>query len=166
MFADEGLGVHLCKLLEKNYDFYHDIDSVDFVDGGTLALQLSHIIAKYDEMVVIDCIAADDAQVGDIFFFPYESMPKKVNWSGSAHEVEMLQTLQYMELMGDLPKTRILACVPKRIEPLSFELSCEVLLSLNKMEKILIDFLVDKGFICKKIADYEIENLALKSYKI
>ncbi|MCR6570140.1 HyaD/HybD family hydrogenase maturation endopeptidase [Campylobacter insulaenigrae] len=165
MFADEGLGVHLCKLLEKNYSFHHDIDSVDFVDGGTLALQLSYIIAQYDEMVVIDCIAADDAQIGDIFFFPYEAMPKKVNWSGSAHEVEMLQTLQYMELMGDLPKTKILACVPKRIEPLSFNLSNEILPSLNKMEKILINFFIDKGFVCKKIADYKIEELALNSYK-
>ncbi|MBX1886639.1 HyaD/HybD family hydrogenase maturation endopeptidase [Campylobacter peloridis] len=165
MFADEGLGVHLCKLLEKNYKFYHEKDCVDFVDGGTLALQLSYIIAKYDEMVVIDCIAADDAKIGDVFFFPYDAMPKKVNWSGSAHEVEMLQTLQYMELMGDLPKTQILACVPKRIEPLSFELSKEVLNALEKMEKILLDFLEKKGFTYEKIANYNIQELALNSYK-
>lgn len=165
MFADEGLGVHLCKLLEKNYIFSHEKDSINFVDGGTLALQLSYIIAEYDEMVVIDCIEADDAQVGDIFFFPYEAMPKKVNWSGSAHEVEMLQTLQYMELMGDLPKTQILACVPKRIEPLSFKISDEVLKSLEKMEKILLDFLKKKGFTYKKIANFNIQKLALSSYK-
>lgn len=165
MFADEGLGVHLCKLLEKNYKFYHEGDSVDFVDGGTLALQLSYIIANYDEMIVIDCIAADDGNIGDIFFFPYDAMPKKVNWSGSAHEVEMLQTLQYMELMGDLPKTHILACVPKRIEPLSFEISKEVLKSLEKMEKIVLDFLTQKGFIYEKIANYQIQELALNSYK-
>lgn len=165
MFADEGLGVHLCKLLEKNYKFYHESDSVDFIDGGTLALQLSYIIASYDEMVVIDCIAADDAKIGDIFFFPYDAMPKKINWSGSAHEVEMLQTLQYMELMGDLPKTHILACVPKRIEPLSFEISKEVLKSLEKMEKIILDFLAQKGFAYEKIANYQIQELALNSYK-
>lgn len=165
MFADEGLGVHLCKLLEKNYKFYHESDSVDFVDGGTLALQLSYIIANYDEMIVIDCIAADDAKIGDIFFFPYDAMPKKINWSGSAHEVEMLQTLQYMELMGDLPKTHILACVPKRIEPLSFEISKEVLKSLEKMEKIVLDFLTQKDFKYEKIANYQIQELALNSYK-
>ncbi|HEC1784805.1 TPA: HyaD/HybD family hydrogenase maturation endopeptidase, partial [Campylobacter lari] len=165
MFADEGLGVHLCKLLEKKYEFYHNEDSIDFVDGGTLALQLSYIIEKYDEMVVIDCISADDANIGDIFFFPYEAMPKKLNWSGSAHEVEMLQTLQYMELMGDLPKTQILACIPKRIEPLSFNLSNEILIALEKMEKILLDFLVKKGFTYKKITDVNIQELALNSYK-
>lgn len=165
MFADEGLGVHLCKLLKKNYDFFHPSDSVDFVDGGTLALQLSYIITQYDEMIVIDCIDADDAKIGDIFFFPYEAMPKNINWSGSAHEVEMLQTLQYIELLGDLPKTQILACVPKRIIPLSFELSSEILASLEKMETILLDYLSKKGFTYKKKANYNIQELALNSYK-
>ena len=96
VFADEGLGVHLCKQLEKNYKFTSDKHSIDFVDGGTLALQLSYIIAQYDKMIVIDCIDADDAKAGDVFFFPYDAMPKKISWSGSAHEVEMLQTLSYI----------------------------------------------------------------------
>lgn len=138
MFADEGIGVHLCKLLEKNYKFTHSNHSLDFVDGGTLALQLSYIIAEYDKMIVLDCIDADDSKIGDVFFFPYDAMPKKINWSGSAHEVEMLQTLQYMELMGDLPHTQILACVPKRIKPMSFTLSQEIVSAGEIMEKTLL----------------------------
>ena len=138
VFADEGLGVHLCKQLEKNYKFTSDKHSIDFVDGGTLALQLSYIIAQYDKMIVIDCIDADDAKAGDVFFFPYDAMPKKISWSGSAHEVEMLQTLQYMELVGDLPQTQILACVPKRIEQMSFELSKEIV----NASKIMIDTVI------------------------
>ncbi|EJB9754224.1 hydrogenase maturation protease, partial [Campylobacter jejuni] len=58
MFADEGLGVHLCKQLEKNYKFTHSEFTLDFVDGGTLALQLSYIIARYDRLIVLDCIEA------------------------------------------------------------------------------------------------------------
>ena len=136
MFADEGLGVHLCKQLEKNYKFYHSSHTLDFVDGGTLALQLSYIIAKYDVLIVLDCIEADDSKTGEVFFFPYDAMPQKINWSGSAHEVEMLQTLQYMELMGDLPKTHILACIPKRIEEMSFELSNEIGISNEELSLI------------------------------
>lgn len=165
MFADEGLGVHLCKQLQKNYTFSHPSSSIDFVDGGTLALQLSYIIAKYDKMVVIDCIDADDSKIGDVFFFPYEAMPKKISWSGSAHEVEMLQTLQYIELLGDLPQTQILACIPKRIEQMSFELSDEVVKAAEIMTKTLLDFLSKEGFDYKKIADYSLRELALNSYK-
>ncbi len=165
MFADEGLGVHLCKQIQKNYAFSHPSFKLDFLDGGTLALRLSYIIAQYDKMVVIDCIEADDSKVGDVFFFPYEAMPKKISWSGSAHEVEMLQTLQYMELLGDLPQTQILACVPKRIEEMSFELSNELVRASDLMTKTLLDFLQKEGFSYEKIADYSLRELARTSYK-
>lgn len=165
VFADEGLGVHLCKQLEKNYKFTSDKHSIDFVDGGTLALQLSYIIAQYDKMIVIDCIDADDAKAGDVFFFPYDAMPKKISWSGSAHEVEMLQTLQYMELVGDLPQTQILACVPKRIEQMSFELSKEIVNASKIMIDTVIKQLEKEGFSCEKIADFSLQDLANSSYK-
>lgn len=165
MFADEGLGVHLCKQLEKNYKFYHSSHTLDFVDGGTLALQLSYIIAKYDVLIVLDCIEADDSKTGEVFFFPYDAMPQKINWSGSAHEVEMLQTLQYMELMGDLPKTHILACIPKRIEEMSFELSNEIIKATQIMQTTLLNFLSKEGFTYEKIADYSLQELAYESYK-
>ncbi|ARJ56961.1 HyaD/HybD family hydrogenase maturation endopeptidase [Campylobacter cuniculorum] len=166
MFADEGLGVHLCKQIQKNYSFSHPTSSIDFVDGGTLALQLSTIIVQYDKMIVLDCIDADDSKIGDVFFFPYEAMPKKIHWSGSAHEVEMLQTLQYIELLGDLPQTQILACIPKRIEEMSFELSDEIVKAAKIMVKILLDFLSKEGFSYEKIADYSLRELAQNSYKI
>lgn len=166
MFADEGIGVHICNLVAKNYSFSHPKNyELAFVDGGTLAMQLSHIIAEYDEMLVIDCIDADDAKVGDIFFFPYEAMPKSLNYAGSAHEVEMLQTLQYMELSGDLPKTQILAVIPKRIKPMSFTLSSELIKASSKMLEILLNHLEEKGFKAKKIADFDIQELALAAYK-
>ncbi|MEB2816391.1 HyaD/HybD family hydrogenase maturation endopeptidase [Campylobacter upsaliensis] len=165
MFADEGLGVHLCKQLEKNYKFNHPNHTLSFIDGGTLALQLSYIMAEYDEMIVLDCIDADDAKVGEVFFFPYEAMPKRVNWSGSAHEVEMLQTLQYMELVGDLPHTQILAAVPRRIEPMSFELSGEIIKAASVMEKILLDYLAKKGFNYEKVRDFTLQDLARISFK-
>ncbi len=87
MFADEGIGVHLCKLLEKNYKFTHSNHSLDFVDGGTLALQLSYIIAEYDKMIVLDCIDADDSKIGDVFFFPYDAMGQQVysKWCIACH---------------------------------------------------------------------------------
>ena len=165
MFADEGIGVHLCKLMGKNYKFTHKTHSLEFMDGGTLALQLSYIIASFDEVIIIDCIDANDAKIGDVFFFPYDAMPKSINWSGSAHELEMLQTLQYMELMGDLPKVKILAVIPKRIEAMSFKLSDEILNSSKTMQKTLLNYLEKQGFSWNKINDFSLQDLALNSYK-
>ncbi|MBK2001038.1 HyaD/HybD family hydrogenase maturation endopeptidase [Campylobacter sp. LH-2024] len=165
MFADEGIGVHVCNFMKKNYKFTHPIHTIKFIDGGTLALQLSYIIASYDRVILIDCIDADNANIGDVFFFPYEAMPKNLNWSGSAHEVEMLQTLQYMELAGDLPQIQILACIPKRIKPMSFQLSSEIVKSSKIMEKTLLDYLKKEGFEYKKIGNYSLQELADNAYK-
>ncbi|MDY6120625.1 MAG: HyaD/HybD family hydrogenase maturation endopeptidase [Campylobacter sputorum] len=144
MFSDEGIGVHLCKLLEKNYTFRSDTHTITFIDGGTLAMQLIPIIVKYDYVIVIDCIDAKDGNIGDVYFFDYNDMPKKINWSGSAHEVEMLQTLQYMELMGDIPKTKIVGIIPKRIVPLSFEISSEIKDGVNLAQKTILKYLKDE----------------------
>ncbi|MBZ7969877.1 HyaD/HybD family hydrogenase maturation endopeptidase [Campylobacter sp. RM3125] len=165
MFADEGIGVHVCNFMKKNYKFTHPIHTIKFIDGGTLALQLSYIIASYDRVILIDCIDADNANIGDVFFFPYEAMPKNLNWSGSAHEVEMLQTLQYMELAGDLPQIQILACIPKRIKPMSFQLSSEIVKSSKIMEKTLLGYLKKEGFEYKKIGNYSLQELADNAYK-
>lgn len=163
MFADEGLGVHLCKLVSKNYEFKHSSHTLDFIDGGTLGLQLSYIIAKYDKMVVLDCIEADKAQIGDVFFFPYDAMPKQISFSGSAHEVEMLQTLQFIKLTGDLPQTQILGFVPKRIEPMSFKLSPQALKAGETMQKTLLDYLSNEGFSFEKVANFSLQEIALNS---
>lgn len=165
MFADEGLGVHLCKFMQANYEFASTSHDVDFIDGGTLALRLSYIIAEYDKMVVLDCLAAANAAVGDVFFFPYDKMPQKISWSGSAHEVEMLQTLQYIELLGDLPQTRILGFVPKRIKPMSFVLSHEALKAAQTMENTLLEYLSSEGFSHRKIADISLQEIAENAYK-
>ena len=165
MFADEGLGVHLCKLMSRNFKFTHPAHRLDFIDGGTLGLRLSYIIAKYDKMIVLDCLEADDSEVGEVFFFPYEAMPKKVSFSGSAHEVEMLQTLQFMELAGDLPQTQILGFIPKRIEPMSFTLSQHALKAGELMQKTLLKFLQDEGFVCEQVANFTLQEIALNSYK-
>lgn len=165
MFADEGMGVHLCKFIQTNYHFTHPTHTLDFIDGGTLGLQLSYIIVNYDKLIILDCLEADDAKIGDVFFFPYEAMPQQISWSGSAHEVEMLQTLQFIELSGDLPKTQILGFIPKRIEPMSFELSKEALKASKIMEKTLLEYLSKEGFEYKKIANLSLQELALNSYK-
>ena len=77
----------------------------------------------------------------------------------------MLQTLQYMELAGDLPQTHILGFVPKRIEPMSFELSAQALKAAFTMEQSLLNFLQNEGFTHQKIANFTLQELALKSYK-
>lgn len=68
MFSDEGVGAHLCHLVEQKYKFASSEHTVDFVDGGTLAEQLIPIIVQYDQVILFDCIEANDGDVGDVYF--------------------------------------------------------------------------------------------------
>ena len=133
-----------------------------FMDGGTLAMALTPVIAWADFLIVADCISAEGGETGDVYFFGYEQMPPAVSWNGSAHEVEMLETLRLMELAGDLPRTKILGIVPKRIEPMSFELSEQAQEGANLMEKTLLNELSRLGFSYEKIANFSVCDIALE----
>ncbi len=135
-------------------------DRISFIDGGTLASFLMPTMAEFDEILLVDCIDANGAKSGEVYFFDYEAMPKQISWSGSAHEVEMLQTLQMMDLCGDLPRVKILAVVPRRIEEASFKLSSVILESSKIMEKTALKYLSDLGFAHEKIADLSAQDIA------
>ena len=135
-------------------------DQIRFIDGGTLASFLMPTMAEFDEILLVDCIDADGAKSGEVYLFDYDAMPKQISWSGSAHEVEMLQTLQMMDLCGDLPHVKILAVVPRRIEEASFKLSSVILESSKIMEKTALKYLSDLGFAHEKIADLSAQDIA------
>ena len=135
-------------------------DQIRFIDGGTLASFLMPTMAEFDEILLVDCIDAEGAKGGEVYFFDYDAMPKQISWSGSAHEVEMLQTLQMMDLYGDLPHVKILAVVPQRIEETSFKLSSAILESSKTMEKTALKYLSDLGFAHEKIADLSAQDIA------
>lgn len=135
-------------------------DQIRFIDGGTLASFLMPTMAEFDEILLVDCIDADGAKGGEVYFFDYDAMPKQISWSGSAHEVEMLQTLQMMDLCGDLPHVKILAVVPQRIEEASFKLSSAILESSKTMEKTALKYLSDLGFAHEKIANLSTQDIA------
>lgn len=165
LFGDEGIGVHLSNLLKLNFSF-GGRHSVEIVDGGTMAQHLIPLITQYDSVLIIDSIDAEDAKVGDVYFFDFSAIPNQITWAGSAHEVEMLQTLRMIEMLGDLPPTKILGIKPFIIgENPTFELTEEVKKGAKLMESQAILYLESLGVrVCRK--DYQdLQEIAYSSYK-
>lgn len=169
MFGDEGVGVHLAMAMSESYEFYMGdkfdanpltSDSVEFIDGGTLAIALTPILASFDRLVIIDCISADGGTAGDVYFFDYAAMPKSIRWDGSAHEIEMLQTLSLLELAGDLPPTHILGIVPTRVAPMSFVLSNEVKNGAELATRALLKYLKSLGFSYELRGQISVQDMA------
>ncbi|WP_297941064.1 HyaD/HybD family hydrogenase maturation endopeptidase [uncultured Campylobacter sp.] len=165
----EGANSNLSGDLVRSDDSKFNADGANlelkFIDGGTLAMALTPVIAWADVLIVADCISADGGETGDVYFFGYEQMPPTISWNGSAHEVEMLETLRLMELAGDLPRTKILGIVPNRLEPMGFELSTQAQEGANLMEKTLLNELSRLGFSYEKIANFSVSDIALEFSK-
>ncbi len=166
LFGDEGIGVHLVNYLDEKYNFKGE-HQVDLVDGGTLAQRLIPIIVEYDRVFVFDTVDVDEPNIGDVYFFNFLDVPDCVHWQGSAHEVEMLQTLEMIHMMGDLPDTKIIGVVPYVIgEDTTFTITEPVLKAAKLMEKILIDELKKLGVeIELKNPDVSLQEIARESYK-
>lgn len=166
LFGDEGIGVHLANFIDEKYEFKGP-HQVDIIDGGTLAQRLIPIITEYDKVFVFDCVDVDEANIGDVYFFDFREVPECVSWQGSAHEVEMLQTLQMIEMMGDLPETKIIGVVPFVIgEDTTFSITPEVQKAAKLMEKILITELKKLGVEPKvKNENVTLTQIAKESYR-
>ena len=166
LFGDEGIGVHLCNYLKVNYAFDSLEHSIEFVDGGTLAQALIPMIVEYDSVLVLDTINVAGAAIGDVYSFPFSAIPDTITWAGSAHEVEMLQTLKMIELLGDLPPLHIIGVVPYIIgSDTTFELSAQLLARFDDLEQEVLRYLRTLGFESKKVDSAPIQAIANHSYK-
>ncbi len=163
MFSDEGVGVHLCHLLEQKYSFKSDTHTLDFIDGGTLAQRLIPIIASYEYVIILDCVDANDGKIGDVYFFDFENIPNSISYQGSAHEVEMLQTLTMLDMYGDRPRTKVIGIIPEVVKPTTLELTEAVKKGSKLMEKIAVEHLESLGFSSEKLCEVDIQDVANKA---
>ena len=165
LYADEGIGVHFVNYIAENYTFSHENDQLDITDGGTLAQALIPIICQYDYLIVVDTVNAKDVQPGQVYFFDFDKAPAEIDWQGSAHEVEMMQTLNMMDMVGDRPKTYILGVTPTVLEPMTLGLTPLVEAAVPLMEKTLLAHLNRLNFSFERIKSTDINSLIPESYK-
>lgn len=166
LFGDEGIGPHLANYLDEKYQFQSDEHQLEIIDGGTLAQRLIPIITEYDRVLIIDCVKVLDGNIGDVYSFNFDDMPEHITWEGSAHEVEMLQTLQMIEMMGDLPPTKIVGVIPYVIgEDSTFTMTNEVIKGSKVMEKVIIDYIKEFDIkISIKTENIDISEVAKNTY--
>lgn len=170
LFGDEGIGVHLAHFMKRSYKFTpinksSDI-TLDFTDGGTMAQMLIPLITSYDKVLIFDCVDVNNGNIGDVYAFSFDKIPNIITWAGSAHEVEMLQTLRMIELSGDLPPVFIIGIIPEVIgEDTAFTLSQQVKNGAKIMESKAIEFLEQNGLMAQKVADLDLQEVANTSFR-
>lgn len=164
LFGDEGVGVHFINYIGTKYRF-DGKNTLDIVDGGTLAQRLIPIMVEYDHVIIVDTINAPGVRAGELYFFDFDAVPSSVDWQGSAHEVEMLQTLNMMDLAGDRPPTMIMGVVPTVIEMTQFSLSQGVADAIPLMEETLLNYLKTLGIELVKRNDVFMDSIISNSFR-
>jgi hydrogenase maturation protease len=165
LYADEGVGVHFVNYIKDKYQFNHSLYQLDIIDGGTLAQGLIPIICQYDHLIVVDTVNSVGVGPGEVYFFDFDHAPAEIDWQGSAHEVEMLQTLNMMDIVGDRPHTFVLGVTPTVIEPMVLGLTSHLLNAIPTMEKALLAHMTSLGFIYDCVADIAIGQVIPDAYK-
>lgn len=135
LFFDEGLGVYASQLLKHNYQFEPPID---IIDGGTAGMRLINYYHDYQHLFLLDTLALEDtsdghSKAGELYGLDAESLQGLGDIRRTAHEIEVLQTLELSALTGAQAEVRILAMVPADINKVAFGLSDEVKQQLPQM---------------------------------
>ncbi len=119
LFKDEGIGIYALKYLEKNYDFFGDIE---FVDGGTLGFKLMSYFQEYDNVIILDTVSIED-EAGSIFSLPSEALLDLGTYRKTAHEVEIVEMLEICSVLDKYAKVLVLGIIPDDILSVEIGLS-------------------------------------------
>lgn len=124
LFQDDGLGIYASQFLAENYLLS---PKVEVIDGGTLGMNLLSYFQSYDRVIVIDALSvSDEVPPGTVYSMPASQLQAMGAYRQTAHEVEVLQTLEMGALVGDMADIQIVAMVPENIDSVAIGLTSTV----------------------------------------
>ncbi len=133
LMGDEGLGVHVARQLKE------EIPSglADVLDGGTAGFQLMEYIESYPRVILIDA-TLDGKPAGTIQLIRPKfasDFPKAM----STHEIGLKDLVESLTLLDRLPDVFLFVVSIHTVQPLSVELSPEVIATLPELKNQLLD---------------------------
>lgn len=142
LLKDEGVGV---KVIERLSELYTFPDNVELVDGGTQGLWLMATLQKADHLIVVDAVKGGGS-AGDLYRLEKDDLPKGLRIKASAHDSDLMEALNLLELTENAPKTVIVIGVePEDITPMGLELTPVVASKTEEMISRVIKELKSHG---------------------
>lgn len=119
LLQDEGVGVHVMQALrDAPAEVAASVDTVDYLDGGTLSFTLAGPIAEADALLVIDA-AQLQAPPGTVRVLEGEAMDAFVagRRKTSVHEVGLADLMAIARITDRWPARRALIAIqPERVD--------------------------------------------------
>jgi hydrogenase maturation protease len=145
---DDGIGIVLLgKLIGRKDELP---DGIEFIDGGIGGMNLLHLFACFDVVVIIDAVNFD-GNIGESKLFTTEDVySKKTQINISTHESDILKIIHLSKKLGENPdEIFIFGIQPKdtsfgqdfsselqqKVEPLSVSLQNEITSIFSEMKR-------------------------------
>ncbi|ABK18625.1 HyaD/HybD family hydrogenase maturation endopeptidase [Syntrophobacter fumaroxidans] len=119
LLKDEGVGVKVIETLGSEYAFS---SNVELMDGGTLGLRLLDPICDADFLIVVDAVL-NGGTPGTLYRLPVSEIEKRVTFKNSLHQLDLVETLAYAEILGRRPDAVIIGVEPEDISPWGLEMT-------------------------------------------
>ena len=134
LLSDDGVGVHVLRKLQEEYDFP---ESVELIDGGTKGLDLLPLFEDKNKILIIDA-ANFKKEPGTIDTIEGDKIPAFLSTKLSVHQIGLPDTLFAAKLMDITPsEMSLIGIQPKSMET-GIELSEEIKDRMGQLiEKVL-----------------------------
>ena len=144
LLSDEGVGVHAVNALIKQYIF---TPPVEFIDGGTMGLDLLPLFQSRDRLLIIDAVDFGKAP-GHIGVLEGDKIPSVLNPKLSAHHIGLSDILFAAKLMRETPpEVRLIGIQPKSLET-GLDMTPEIQVKLNTLIDLVLQKLKEWNIEC------------------
>ena len=100
LMSDEGIGLYVVRELAYRWG---NLSRVDFIELGTLPMNVVHAIAGRQKAVLVDCAWMDEPAGAIRRFTPKEVVSGKEMPRFSLHEGDLLDALKLSQVLGECP---------------------------------------------------------------
>jgi len=112
--TDDAAGLEALAAFSSAYEVP---EGVDLVDGGTLGLDLLHIVEEYPRVLILDCVTTGRAP-GTVVRVDGDDIPRVFAQCLSPHQMGIQDLAAALELLGRMPERfTVLGIEPERIDP-------------------------------------------------
>lgn len=132
--GDEGVGIHALNKLQESYTFSPDIN---FVDGGTIGIDLIPYFEDCKKMIIIDAVDFQE-EPGYVGVLQNEEIKYRFNTKLSLHHAGLSDVLSIIELQGiEAPDMVLIGVQPEKVE-MGLELSETVSIKMDSVIQIML----------------------------
>lgn len=133
LLRDDGVGVHVINELEKQ-----KIDeNIELIDAGTSIFELLDVFSRNDIIIIVDSLKGGYTP-GTIYKLTPKQLEEYSISNVSLHDVQALDILRSVNLMGYYPDVTIIGVEPKEIT-YDMNLSPLILAQVDKIIEIVME---------------------------